>query len=164
MSIQMSVKTNDNKNIKLRDWVEFLEGREEHYPISDEFVKDYQQDPSNKNGYVYHAWETGRTISKAAAEPNQKWHYLDAYIGLKIEEREFHEDDDAKYSYANLKCPELILWIAEAVGVDNKKIFASSNKAKELINAGGSRSRVLAASAIKNIITWEEIIGALACQ
>ena len=50
-----------------------------------------------------------------------------------------------------LKCPELLLWIAEAAGCD---IREAKMEAEKLCEKG---ERLLACNAIKKIIPWEEI-------
>jgi len=120
----------------IRDWMKLLEDKKEHYPISDEFIKNYQQSPVNKNGYVYFAWETGREICRETAEPNQKWNFFESYILILIEQGKIQLDDDAGKCYKRLKCPELLLWIAEAVGIDSEIVYDAARKAREIIDIG----------------------------
>ncbi|HEX8932211.1 MAG TPA: hypothetical protein VF810_03595, partial [Patescibacteria group bacterium] len=118
----------------IKEWMKLLGDKKEHYPISDEFIKDYQQSPVNKNGYVYFAWETGRVICREIAEPNQKWHFFESYILILIEQGKIQLDDDAGKCYKKLKCPELLLWIAEAVGIDSEIVNEAARKAREIID------------------------------
>lgn len=87
----------------LKDFKEKLEYADEHYPVVDEFVKGYQQSPTNKNGYIYHAWEERIIIDRLNGEPNQKWHLFDAYLG----QDNFEDSMDAGIIYNRIKCPEL---------------------------------------------------------
>lgn len=137
----------------------FLEDKKEHYPISDEFIKNYQQSPNNKNGYVYFAWETGHIISRKLAEPNQKWHFFESYILILIDQNKIQLDDDAEKCYNRLKCPELLLWIAEAVGIGSELVNQAAKKAEEIIDLGTNGfSRNKAGTEIaKKIIPWNKI-------
>lgn len=143
----------------IKEWMELLEDKEEHYPISDEFIKSYQQSPVNKNGYVYYAWEIGRVICRELAEPNQKWHFLESYLSIAIKQGKLQLNDDAGKCYKKLKCPELLLWIAEAVGIDSEVINKASRRSREIIDSGtNGRSRNKAGIEIANkIIPWNII-------
>jgi hypothetical protein len=94
--------------------IEFYKGKKKHYCISDSFVKSgYQQ---KKGGYIDYA---KKTYSKEV-EPSQKWHFIEAYASKK--------DRDDKFYYGRLKCPELLLWMAEAAGVDIEKLSKQRRK------------------------------------
>lgn len=112
------------------DVILFYLDKEEHYPISDDFVKGYQQ---KDKGYIDVAANEGLLIDKSVAEPNQKWHLLVSYYLLNI------KNNDLKYinqenSCTQLKCPELLLWMAEAAGVDPDIVKTGSFFAKEKID------------------------------
>lgn len=143
----------------IEEWMKLLADKKEHYPISDEFIKNYQQSPANKNGYVYFAWEEGCEICSKKAEPNQKWHFFESYISILIKQGKIQLDDDAGKRYKKLKCPELLLWIAEAVGIDSEIVNEASKKAKEIIDIGtNGRSRNKAGIEIANkMIPWNMI-------
>ena len=76
--------------MELKEWMDYLIKQQEHYPVSDEFIKKYQQSPNNHKGYIYYAWETGHIIDRNLAEPNQKWHFFESYIlrGLLKEKKD----------------------------------------------------------------------------
>lgn len=143
----------------IKEWMELLADKKEHYPVSDEFIKSYQQSPVNKNGYVYYAWEIGRVVCREIAEPNQKWHFFKSYISILIEQGKIQLDDDAEKCYKKLKCPELLLWIAEAIGIDSEIVNEAARKAREIIDIGtNGHSRNKAGIEIANrIIPWNMI-------
>lgn len=144
--------------MKVNEFMKHYEGKNEHYPISDEFVKKYQQSHDNKKGYVHYAMEQGLLVCKEKAEPNQKWHLSEAYMQELLEKEQIQSNDDAKTRYNNLKCPELLLWIAEAAGVDSEIIAEAARKASETIDKGtNGYSRIAACGEIKKIIRWSLI-------
>jgi len=62
--------------------------------------------------------------------------------------------------YYRLKCPELLLWLAEASYVDIKMIAIAESVARLIIDIGNedkSKYRTKASEAIKKIIPWDEI-------
>jgi len=121
--------------------IEFYEGKKKHYCISDSFVKSgYQQ---KKGGYIDYA---KKAYSKEV-EPSQKWHFIEAYASKK--------DRDDKFYYGRLKCPELLLWMAEAAGVDIEIIKQAEKKAMDVINKGEPRARNAAGKAIRGTIPWD---------
>lgn len=142
----------------------YLETAKEKYPISTEFTKNYQQSPANKNGYVYYAWEHGLSICKKTADPSQKWHFLEAYTGLLLADpsNNITQSTDARIIYNRIRCPELLLWLAEAAGIKPEKVQKCAAAAKEIINASaGSRSRNTAGNKIREMIPWEDIEAAI---
>lgn len=147
--------------MKIREWMELLADKKEHYPVSDEFIKNYQQSPMNKNGYVYYAWKKGHVICREIAEPNQKWHFFESYISILIEQGKIQLDDDAGKCYKRLKCPELLLWIAEAVGIDSETVKEAARKAREIIDIStNGHLRNKAGIEIRNkMIPWNMIEG-----
>ena len=135
----------------------FFSGRKEHYEISDEFIKSgYQQ---NKNsGYMSKAREKGLEINADKAEPNQKWHFVENYLKASLDDGSLKEDDDASKCYSSIKCPELILWIAEAAGIDKAKVEASANEAKRIIDNGlDGHARDAAGVQMRKEIPWTDI-------
>ncbi|KHD36593.1 hypothetical protein NL50_08690 [Clostridium acetobutylicum] len=145
--------------MKIKQWMEFLADKKEHYPVSDKFIRNYQQGLENKNGYVFFAWKTGHIICREISEPNQKWHFFESYMLIMIAQGKIQLDDDAGKWYRKLKCPELLLWIAEAVGIDTEIVNEAERKAREIIDSGTSgRLRNKAGNEItQKIITWEII-------
>lgn len=141
----------------LRD---YLKKAKEKYPVSTEFIKKYQQSPANKNGYVYYAWDCGLTVCKQTADPNQKWHFLEAYTGLLLADpsNNITPSTDARIMYNRIRCPELLLWLAEAAGLSPEKVRECADAAQEIIKtSAGSRSRNAAGNKIREMIPWEEI-------
>lgn len=143
--------------MEISEWIDFLVDKKEHYPISDDFIKNYQQSPNNKNGYVYFAWETGHVINKEIAEPNQKWHFFESYMLIMIAQRRIKIEDKAERIYRKIRCPELLLWIAEAVGVDSEKVENAALDAKIIIDKEEKLARNKAAQNIKDAIPWKMI-------
>lgn len=144
-------------DVTLKEWMKFLCSKKEHYPISDEFVRKYQQAPTNKNGYIFYAWEVGHLIQKRMAEPNQKWHFFDAYILKLLEANKVNLDDSAKRIYGRIKCPELLLWIAEASGIESEIVEDASKEAKNIIDRNNKNARNSAGDTIRKKIPWERI-------
>ena len=154
--------------MKKRDLIEYFSTCGEHYLLSDDFVKKYQQNkgktPNTDTGYIKNAYNKGMNIDADRAEPNQKWHLLNSYFEIDKKEfninKEIYDKSALIWSMGNvdtgkggpgLKCPELLLWIAEAVGCD---ICEAKAEAEKYCAKG---ERLLACNAIKKIIKWEEI-------
>ena len=115
--------------ISLIDLIKFYYDKEKHYPISDEFIKKYQQKPTGKS-YIDFAHDTGHTVSAEQCEPNQKWHLFVAYISYKLEV----DDLCAKARMGPLQCPELLLWMAEAAGIDDEIVTEAKEAAASEID------------------------------
>ncbi len=141
----------------ISEFMNFLDKKNEHYPISDEFIKKYQQSPASINGYVYYAWETGRVIHKEIAEPNQKWHFFESYILRLLNDKKISLDDPAEKIYGRIKCPELLLWIAEASCIEEDKVKKASKEAQSTIESNIKFARNVAGRKIRTIITWDII-------
>lgn len=56
-----------------------------------------------------------RIIDKSKAEPSQAFHFFEYYI-----DDENNNRSDKKPSYNSLKCPQLIMYIAEMAGLDRQ--------------------------------------------
>ena len=115
--------------ISLIDLIKFYYDKEKHYPISDEFIKKYQQKPTG-DSYIDFARTTGHTVSAEQCEPNQKWHLFVAYISDKLEVK----DEDTKACMGKLWCPELLLWMAEAAGIDDEIVTEAKEAAASEID------------------------------
>ncbi len=107
----------------------FYYDKAEHYPISDRFIEKYQQ---RKNGYLDFAKKTGHLISANCHEPNQKWHLFESWFLQTVEEKK--TDDLKEIKCEGFKCPELLLWMAEAAEVKNELIIEAESYAKEKID------------------------------
>ena len=115
--------------ISLIDLIKFYCEKKEHYPISDEFIKKYQQ-KATRDSYIVFAYKTGHTVSAEQCEPNQKWHLFEAYISYRLKVN----GGDAKARMGKLKCPELLLWMAEAAGVDDDIVTEAKEAAASEID------------------------------
>ena len=143
--------------VQLLEWMNFLSGGREHYPISDDFVRSCQQSPNSRAGYVYYAWQVGHPIWAEFAEPNQKWHFFNSYLPSKFRKNQIQLTDLASKIYGHLQCPELLLWIAEATGIAECRVCIAAVMAKHVIDSQGSRARNQAGARIKEIIPWNII-------
>lgn len=134
----------------IQDLIKFYTKKEKHYPISDCFIKaGYGQ---KKNGYIKKAKKENKRISCEDAEPDQRWHFLESYAST------LDGKGDAKSMY-RIICPELLLWMAEAAGIDSKVVTEAEQRARAIIDNGtNGYARNKAGWEIKtNIIKWEMI-------
>ena len=115
--------------ISLIDLIKFYCEKNEHYPISDEFIKKYQQKPTG-DSYIDFARTTGHTVSAEQCEPNQKWHLFEAYISWKFKKKR----ENVVVHIGKLKCPELLLWMAEAAGIDEEIVTEAKEVAASEID------------------------------
>lgn len=144
--------------MKIKEWMGLIEFSKEHYEISDEFIRKYQQ---NRGGYIDYANRIGHLVDKECAEPNQRWHLFDSYLMRKFVDGELSLDDDANKVW-RIMCPELLLWIAEASNVDSEIIKKAADKAKRIIdNSQDGYARNKAAYVIRNEISWNMLENSL---
>jgi len=115
--------------MKAFEMIMFFYNKDEHYPISDRFIEQYQQ---LDDGYLDFAKKTGHCINKNLHEPNQKWHLFESWFLQTVAEKKTNSLDEI-YSNGFL-CPELLLWMAEAAGVEEKYIYEASEYAREKID------------------------------
>lgn len=111
--------------ITLIDLIKFYCNKNEHYPISDEFIKKYQQKPTG-DSYIDFAHDTGHTVSAEQYEPNQKWHLFESYISWKFKKN--------RKNVGQFRCPELLLWMAEAAGIDDEIVTEAKEAAASEID------------------------------
>ena len=90
-------------------------------------MKKYQQ---KSGGYIKFAHDTGHTVSAEQCEPNQKWHLFESYISRTFEE----EGENVVVCISQLKCPELLLWMAEAAGIDDEIVMEAKEAAASEID------------------------------
>lgn len=110
--------------------ISFYADKKEHYPISDDFIECYQQkDNGDQNSYITYAKKVGHIIAPKKHEPNQKWHFFEAYFMRKI-----IDSEGEKIEIKGFRCPELLLWLAEAADVDQNIIKQASVLAKDKID------------------------------
>ena len=134
----------------IQQFADYLTDKREHYPFSDEFIERYQQ---TSGGYIDYAKECGIVVDPTLHSPNQKWHFFSSWL----EYGQIDTSLDAKDRiYTRLQCPELLLWIYEAMGVDPNKV----RNAKEAAEYG--KVNKLATSTIaKNMreqVSWDDLI------
>lgn len=145
--------TQANAPVTMKDMEIFLKDKNEHYPLSDEFIEKYQQ---TGGGYIDLARQLGLTVNKEMHEPNQKWHFFDSWMYPSIEANTLSWDESAQNRvYSKLLCPELLLWIYEASGVDPAKVKAAKDVAEQ-----GRSEKLQVSSIAKNMracVPWEDI-------
>lgn len=80
-----------------------------------------------KGGYFETACEPryNKQVIREKAEPSQQFHFFSYYIDAEINRSE------KKPTYASLKCPQLIMYIAEMVGLDKKCVIKAFNFLKD---------------------------------
>lgn len=156
-SINEEIKKVDSNEgittVTMKEFTEFLSTKKEHYPLSDEFIEKYQQ---TSGGYLDTARNKGLLVDKEQHEPNQKWHFFTSWFDASIKDGTVKLTDDPKVVvYNRLLCPELLLWIFEASGVNPVKV----RKAKEVAEAGkvsGARVATIASNMRKEV-PYEDI-------
>ncbi len=138
------------------EFMELMEGSLEHYAISDDFIHGYQQ---KDGGYIEKARDEKLLVDAQQAEPNQKWHFFKAYFESAFDEKILTRDGMARDVYnRHWHCPELLLWVAEAAGIDTSRVAQASQEAKEKIDAGkDDRIRASACGNIRRLILWDDI-------
>ena len=109
----------DDYGITMSDMERFLLTKDEQYPITNEYVELYQQE---SGGYIANALKAGLTVDKSQHLPSQKWHYFESWLYTTIEEGMSWDASASDRSYGKFSCPELLLWIIEATGVDSAKV------------------------------------------
>ena len=110
--------------------VRFFVDKKEHYPISDGFIEGYQQrDDGSRNSYITFAHETEHLVDAKKHEPNQKWHLLEACYLCRLA-----DNNNADMEIKGFKCPELLLWMAEAAGVKNELVIEAEKHARDRID------------------------------
>ena len=136
--------------VTARQMAEFLSKKNEHYPLSDEFIERYQQDDG---GYIDNAKKAGIVVDKTLHSPNQKWHFFESWFYPSIEDGTLtYEDKASSVIYSRLKCPELLLWIMEACGVAPNKVRDAKIQAEtdKVLNTNVST----AAASLRKIVPW----------
>ena len=119
----------DDYVITMSDMERFLLTKDEQYPITNEYVELYQQ---ASGGYIANALKAGLVVDKDQHLPSQKWHYFESWLYATIEEGMMWDASASDRSYGKFSCPELLLWIIEATGVDSEKV----REAKDIAVAG----------------------------
>lgn len=148
---ETTLEAND-VTITIRDIATFLSEKKEHYPLSDEFIEKYQQ---KSGGYIDFAKQTGQLVDKQRHEPNQKWHFFESWLNESLLAGTITWEDSAQVRvYSKLLCPELLLWIYEACGVDPVKV----KKAKDVAEQGKVANTATATIAknMRNCVSWDD--------
>ena len=114
--------------ITMSDMERFLLTKDEQYPITNEYVELYQQ---ASGGYIDNAKKAGLVVDKAQHLPSQKWHYFESWLYATIDEGMLWDASASNRSYGKFSCPELLLWIIEATGVDSAKVREAKDIAVE---------------------------------
>ena len=133
----------DDYVITMSDMERFLLTKDEQYPITNEYVELYQQE---SGGYISNALNAGLVVDKAQHLPSQKWHYFESWLYATIEEGMSWDASASDRSYGKFSCPELLLWIIEATGVDTEKVIEAKN-----IAIAGKEAGTRVATICKNI-------------
>ncbi len=142
----------NNDDVTMRQIADFLTDKKEHYPLSDEFIEKYQQ---KSGGYIDFAKQQGLIVDKLRHEPNQKWHFFDSWLNESIEAGTLTWEDSAKSRvYTKLLCPELLLWIYEACGVDPVKVKQAKDVAEQGKVAGTATTTI--AKNMRACVSWED--------
>lgn len=138
-----------------KDFIKYFRTQIEKPKNTTEFIKRYQQINSGKNTYLHEAIIQGKKIYKCEGEPNQKWHLLYAWYPAM----ENVLSEQRVTSWCKLQCPELLLWIAEVSGQEQKVQDVVSrildDKKYEANDAEARREMV---QLIKSTIDWNDII------
>ena len=142
----------------VKDLAFFLIYKKEHYPLSDEFITHYQQ---SQNGYIDFAIKTGHLVDPKRCEPNQKWHFFESWLIRSFEDGTITSWDDDAYKtvYNRIKCPELWLWLLEAVGLDSSHVEAAKKIAEEGKKRNSNSETIT--KEIRKRIPWEVIESAI---
>lgn len=132
----------DDYVITMADMERFLLTKDEQYPITNEYVELYQQE---SGGYIDNAKKAGLTVDKSQHLPSQKWHYFESWLYPTVAEGLAWDASASSKSYSNFACPELLLWIIEATGVDSAKVTEAKNIAIQG-KQSGTRVQTICAS------------------
>lgn len=146
-------EANAAPSFTMKEFTEFLQTKREHYPLSDEFIERYQQ---ADGGYIDTAKKLGLLVDKEQHEPNQKWHFFTSWFEASLEDGTVTmESDPQTVVYNRLLCPELLLWIYEASGVEPTKVKMAKEVAEQ-----GKVSKTRVSTIAKNMraqVPWDDI-------
>lgn len=149
-NINLSVNKAPEIDFTIQEFADYLSDKKEHYPLSDEFIERYQQ---TSGGYIDYARQCDIPVDKMNHSPNQKWHFFYSWI-------EYGEIDTSLSAYSRvyigLKCPELLLWIYEAMGVNPNKVKEAKIVAEQGKVNKDNVSTI--ASAMRSKVTWDDLI------
>jgi hypothetical protein len=144
-------------SITVRDFAFLLIEANEHYPLSDMFIETHRQ---AAGGYIAFAARTGHLIDKAKREPNQKWRFPQSWMLQSMKDGTLNLEDSANTRiYAKLLCPELLLWIYEACGVNSENVSNAYEAAARGKKAGTTTAAI--AKSMRTCVSWDDIVAGL---
>ena len=123
-------------DIRCKTFSDYLSTKKDHYPYSDKYINEVRDSPD----------KTGRT----EREHMVTWFRANETKGSGSYSRE-NPNKSARRCYNSLMNAGSLLWIAEAVGIDDLTVKLAYQAA---IEAGDYRR---ACGAIRKIITWDMI-------
>ena len=129
-------------DMNVLDFYKYLKKKKNHYPISDEFYRCENQ--------------TSDVSLMNQKEHMTGWFLHQMTLGTGNYTREAI-NTSSKRTYNKLQCPEALLWIAEAVGVDSQLVQAAADAAAK----AEGRSKQKQSGAIRSIIPWSVIFESL---
>lgn len=100
-----------------------------------------------KNGYFETACgkSYNKQVIREKAEPSQQFHFFSYYIDTETNRSKENP------SYARLKCPQLIMYIAEMVGLDAEIVDKAFNFLKDFEEKRGLKETEKGATYLENI-------------
>ncbi len=144
------------QTITVGQMADLLLTKKEHYPFSDQFMERYQQ---TSGGYLDNAKKSGIPVDRQQHSPDQKWHFFESWYYPSLEDGTLTRDDDAKSRiYTKLLCPELLLWIYEALGVSPVKVQRAMKAAEAGKTAGLAVTSI--AKNMRACVAWEDLAAA----
>ncbi len=154
--ISETLSARASNTVTMLEMTNLLAGKKAHYPLSDEFSEKYQQ---TDGGYLDNADKADIPCDRQLHEPNQKWHFFESWFYPSIDDGSITWDADAKSRvYSKLLCPELLLWIYEACGVEPVKVRNAMLAAE-----AGKTSGLAVTSIAKNMrscVAWDDLAAA----
>ena len=101
-----------------------------------------------KGGYFETACEPryNKQVIREKAEPSQQFHFFSYYIDPKKMNR-----SEKMPTYANLKCPQLIMYVAEMAGLDAKIVDKAFNFLKDFEEKRGLKETEKGATYLEKI-------------
>lgn len=150
----------DINNASISDMAYLLMDSNEHYYYSDLFIKEYQQ---ASGGYIAFAKKTGHLVDKSNCEPNQKWHFFESWMYQSFKDGSLTWEAEAKSRvYTKLLCPELLLWIYEACGVNSTLVSNAYDVAVQGKIAGTTTTTI--AKNMRGVVAWEDLVAGLSAK
>lgn len=141
------------KDYSVKEFVEFLERTEEHYPISKQYDKEFGQ---RKKVW----WEK--------SGKGQRTHMLSWFLAQETKGKGSYSrtkpNSSAKFTYNHLQCAGAVLWMAEALGEcmdEIKEDEKKKNRAlvkKAALETSEEQNIRKRAGIVRSIITWRHIL------